>query len=207
LQVAPSKINNKSKGVKFDESKNTSHDNPHNLTVEDCQEFWLTGDEILSFKAYNSIFATTITRAKSSSPYSYRKVLQRIYEGCCRCRDETPMTLSNFVTHEDDMQLKQWFDTAASLVGIERKAVKEIARDRYFRRDQMIDMVMEIQNTDPSLVDNETKREFICSSCASMSRPARMLARHLALAHAESVKTDRQCDDDLQQEQEVCASN
>lgn len=182
-----------------------AYDNPHNLSEEDCHDFWLTSDEILSFKAYNAIFATTITRAKSSSPYSYRRVLQRIYEGCCRCRDETPIITSNFVTQDDDIHLKQWFDTASSLVGIERKAVKEISRDRYYRRDQMIDLVMEIQNTDPILVDNETKREFMRSSCASMSRPARMLARHLAQAHAASVLTDHYFD--LQPEQNAALQN
>ena len=58
----------------------------------------------------------------------------------------------------------------------------------------------------PTLVDDDTKAEFIRSSMRSMSRPARMLARHLAQAHAASVLSDHYYDLHHEEEEETLAA-
>jgi hypothetical protein len=72
--------------------------------------------------------------------------------------------------------------TALERLGLERSIVLSLAQDRRYRRTELLETVMELQDCGHDLLAHD-KEQLIAEACQLISRPSRMFATQLAWAH------------------------
>jgi hypothetical protein len=195
---ATTSSNNK-KSVHFDEARNESYGNTL-FCKEDTLDLWYTTEDHTRFKAANNDLAKEIMRSERgnnhhSTVYSYQRVMQRVYDACCLVEQEQQAAYDgseddasccSLLSSDESKHLQQWLNCATSRIGLERKSVRSIARDRHYRRKAIYNLVLEMGTmTLPLLQDNnDAKTESLCQACQALSRPSRLFAHQLALAQA-----------------------
>lgn len=180
---AISNSNLKRRKVQFDESLNKTHESILECQ-DDCKSLWYSAEDCKAFKTTHSALAREVIEAEShcNGPFSYSTVMHRTYDTCCRVVEETDDCV---LTQEDVEHLREWMKLCESRIGLERAVIRSVARDRHFRYREMVGIVITIQRME-STVDDETRTEFIRSSCASLSRASRLFALYLAQAQADT---------------------
>jgi hypothetical protein len=177
-----SSSNLKRRKVQFDESLNKTYESILECH-EDCKSLWYSAEDCKAFKAAHSASAREVIDAEShhsNDPYSYRNTLHRTYDACCRVVQETDDCA---LTLQDVEHLRECMKLYENRIGLERVAIRSVARDRHERYRELVGVVSTIQRME-STVDAETRTEFICSSCESFSRASRLFALYLAQAQA-----------------------
>lgn len=202
------------KTVRFNTYANQAYDNTQMIDKQDCKRLWYTARDYKDFKSANKMLVAQIARSEqrrqSACPFSlsYQDILYRTYEACCIyplthpvdeahidestafcgateiCTD--PIVLED---KTDEEQLRQWLAIATARLGLERSAVRDIARDRYYRYKDLVRNVLEIQtqwdhHDDEVVTMRDPRAEYLRQACQSITRPSRLFARQLARAQA-----------------------
>ena len=87
----------------------------------------------------------------------------------------------------EEQHLKRWLQGSPMRCGLEFVAILDLARGRYARRQNLLQVVMDFQNemdTTSSEDENSNgeRSEYLREACEAVSRPSRMFARQLAQA-------------------------
>jgi hypothetical protein len=185
--------------VRFNECANEFFCNTQ-ICSEDCVQLWYNGDDYLAFKATSKFLASQIAQFEqeqqetTNDPYSYQRILLRTHEACRQCpaseNESMLVTTSSkgggsVLTAMEDKQLRRWLQGAPMRLGLERYAIRDLGRDRYFRRRNLVQTVLHLQNE--FYIHNipiTPEEQAECLSLASMaiSRPSRLFSRHFAQA-------------------------
>ena len=171
--------------VTFDENRNVYH---HMPVEEEClQERWYTSDDMRQMKSRTIFLAKEISRSDKlqakQNTFSYPRAVLGVYLTCSTVQYETedpPLTTSQ------RKQFHKWIDAAESRIGIERVCIQEIRVDKYRRRLQVVDAVMDAQYQ-PNIAC-ESHDELIRKAAQSVSRASRLFAREIASAVATSLQ-------------------
>uniref|UniRef100_A0A7S3LEL2 Uncharacterized protein n=1 Tax=Amphora coffeiformis TaxID=265554 RepID=A0A7S3LEL2_9STRA len=171
--------------VTFDESRNVYHNTPAD---EACiQERWESSYDMRQMKTKTVFLAKEISRSDrcnvKQNTFSYPRVVMGVYLTCSTVLHEThesPLTVAQ------RKQFYKWIDAAESRIGIERVCIQEMRVDKYRRRAQVVDAVMDAQYRPGVLC--ESRDELIRKAAQSISRASRLFARELALALASSLQ-------------------
>ena len=168
--------------VKFDESQNEYHANTQ-MVKEECQELWYSFSDMKNFKAQTGSMAREIYRAEkvNTATYSYSRVVLAAYDACCRVPCET---IESPLTKLERKNLHKWMEVGLSRSGLERSCIREIAQDKSNRRSQIVDSVLDIQE---SLAFREDFDDVLRKATEAISRPSRLFAREVAMAQAASL--------------------
>eukprot|EP00977_Amphora_coffeiformis_P014350 scaffold3973_cov161-Amphora_coffeaeformis.AAC.19 len=132
-------------------------------------------------KEYSLALAKGRRNSKSASDESYKKVLLNVYDECCDAlSDESSLsTLGQF-------SLRIFIGRSNSRIGLEKTSVGEIDFDKRCRRFDLVDIVLDAQATYKT-GKPQAKAELVRMASESVSRPARLFARHIAAALASSL--------------------
>ena len=168
------------RSVKFDETRNQVIPNKQ-WNKRDCMRRWYSKREITLMKEYSLALAKGRRNSKSASDASYKKVLLNVYDECCDAEsdDSALSTLGAF-------SLRVFIGRSNSRIGLEKTSVGEIDYDKRCRRFDLLDVVMDAQVTYKA-GKPQAKAELIRMASESVTRPARLFARHVAAALASSL--------------------
>jgi hypothetical protein len=158
------------------------------MCKEDTIDLWHTTEDLSSFKVENNDLAKEITRSERSiqAVYSYQRVIERVYDACLKqpfeCDDDDEDSYF-LLSSSDFMHLQKWLNNCDDMdrIGLERKSVRSIAKNKHFRRKDIYKTVFEIQEMETSS-SLEDKAGFLRQSCQALSRPSRLFAHELAVA-------------------------
>ena len=171
--------------VTFDENRNIYHRMP--VEEEHFQERWYTSDDMRQMKSKTIFLAKEISRSDKiqakQNTLSYPRVVMGVYLTCSSVEyetDDSPLTTSQ------RKQFHKWIDAAESRIGIERVCIQEIRVDKYRRRLQVVDAVMDAQYQ--PCIACERHDEVLRKAAESVSRASRLFARELAFALATSLQ-------------------
>jgi hypothetical protein len=172
-----------SKRVTFNMSLNEKHDNKV-ICKEDCLNLWYMSLDYKHFKHSTLSAAKAIIKAesKNSAPYSYQRVLEHTHQLCHNAISEYD-EYQNLSTTEDRRHLNRWAEVAPSRVGMERWAVRSIAKSKSIRRFEVVEIVLNIQELHGK--QRTDTQDVMRKSCEHISRPSRLFA--VALAQAQAV--------------------
>jgi hypothetical protein len=196
------------KSVRFNECANELFSNTQ-ICSEDCEELWYSGDEYVAFKATAKFMASQIAQheqeQEKTDPFSYKRILLRTHEACrqsCPLEDSSSSSSSisslflssnsqSVLTLLEEKHLRRWMQGAPMRLGLERYAVKDLGRDRYFRRKNLVQTVLHLQSewhihNIPITPDEQA--ECLSLASQSISRPSKLFSRHLAQAQAISFE-------------------
>ena len=175
---AVSPIRNRS--VTFDETRNQIFPN-RQWNKRDCVRRWYSKRDVALIKEYSLALAKGRRSSKSASDQSYKKVLLNVYDECCHAVSDASdlSTLGEF-------SLRVFMARSNSRIGLEKTSVAEIDYDKRCRRMDLVDVVMEAQNTYKT-GKPQAKAELIRMASESITRPARLFAHHIAAALAFST--------------------
>jgi hypothetical protein len=180
------------------------------------EELWYGPTDYKNFKTSAANLAKEIIHSESGNkaPHSYHRVLLRTYKKCCQCHaeqnnddDENSETRNNVgvggvLTEQEFKHLKRWMDVSTSRLGVEKLSLRHLARDRVHKRNEMMQLVFEIQEMamavekvnsdidDQDIDINDLKAEFIRNTCLAISRGSRLFALHMGMALAASLHHD-----------------
>jgi hypothetical protein len=184
------------KNVRFNECANEFFCNTQ-ICSEDCEELWYSGEEYLTFKSAAKFMASQIAQyeqdQENTDPFSYQRILLRTHEACRQCpqQESKVFSSSSVLTLMEEKHLRRWMQGAPMRLGLERYAIRDLGRDRYFRRKNVVQTILHLQNdwiihNIPITLDEQA----ICLSLASqaISRPSQLFYRHLAQAQAISFE-------------------
>ena len=131
------------------------------------------------------------TEAKNKAPFSYQRVVERTYALCQQVVDEqeTESCYQTLASAEERRHLQRWAQVAPHRIGLEKWALRTIAKDKTSRRLEVVDTVLDMQDSKPRR--NVDKVEVIRKACQRVSRTSRMFAVAMAQAQADAV-----CDQD-----------
>jgi hypothetical protein len=193
------------KNVRFNECANELFSNTQ-LCSEDCEELWYSGDEYVAFKATAKFMASQIAQHEQEQekldPFSYKRILLRTHEACrqsCPLEDSSSSTSTSslffgsnsqsVLTLLEEKHLRRWMQGAPMRLGLERYAIKDLGRDRYYRRKNLVQTVLHLQSewhVHNIPITPEEQAECLSLASQSISRPSKLFSRHLAQAQAIS---------------------
>jgi hypothetical protein len=181
----PGKKQHRRPRVRFNEDANETY-----LTTrkEECIDRWYSAIDYRDFKAYNRYLVRQISKQEqvNRSASIYNRTLLRTYEACRECTYDDSLA-DSALTSTDERQLKRLMQLSTSRVGLERSCVKAIQQDRVCRRQEIVQVVMEIQDEmaqSETLMCLDARDQYLRQACEFISRPSRMFARQLAQAQA-----------------------
>jgi hypothetical protein len=175
------------KSVHFNESANTFHCNCDHMYEEDSYDLWYSGKDMRDFKDDFSRCVKDILQfeVENQGHRSYCSVMHRIYEACCEVESEKD---TGHIAKSDETLLNQWVKLTESRHGLEKKSNLVQAKDKSFRRLDLVDTVLFHQEEcGDHRLHNDAYSEMIRGACENISRPSRLYARLLACAHAAAV--------------------
>jgi hypothetical protein len=198
------------KSIRFDEDRDISYKNTQ-MCREDCKLLWCSVQEFQRMKAATAGLARQVARYEEmdTSQHSYRRVMERTYEACCQTSiinmnnepvnddddDDDGSTVDNILTAGGEQELEKWMECATTRLGLEKRAVRLIAQDRYARRKKITKTVLRLQDTCVSSstttttpVTPEGKAELLRAASQAISRPSRLFAEVMARAQAASCR-------------------
>lgn len=169
------------KSVRFNLADNAAYDNAQ-LCKEECADLWCSASDYKHFRAHTMALAREITKAeaRNRAPYSYERVLLRTYDVCCSSHTMSPESTSSPLSSDERKHLNRWAEVAPTRLGLEKWAVKPIGRDRSVRRSEIVDAVLDLQDT----MKGDDIDELIRCHSERLSRPSKLFARCTAEAQA-----------------------
>lgn len=173
--------------VCFNEHKNVTYSNTQ-ICKEDCIDLWYTGSDYRDFKKHNRSLVRQISKhAQMNRNLSlYQRTLLRTYEACLECTSDSTLGGSVLTTTEE-RQLRRVMQLSTPSLGLERSSIRAIHRDRSYRRQDIVQAVMEIQDEmeqSETLICKDARAQYLRQACESISRPCCIFAQQLARAHA-----------------------
>jgi hypothetical protein len=174
-----------SKRVTFTMSLNKKHDNEV-ICKEDCLDLWYRSSDYKNFKKSTLIAAKAIIKAESENRarYSYRRVLEHTHQLCRNAISEYD-EYQDLSTTEERRHLNRCAEVALSRVGMEKWAVRSIAKAKSIRRFEVVDIVLDIQDAHGK--QRTDTQDTMRKSCERISRPSRLFAVALAQAQAAAL--------------------
>ncbi|KAL7575629.1 hypothetical protein ACA910_011456 [Epithemia clementina (nom. ined.)] len=170
--------------VCFEETANLSYQSPFEDRYETTQ-FWYTADDYQRFKGLHMDALKMVISAERENKHdsqSFIRVLERVYEACCRL----DLVNTPGVTPNDSQRLCELLSVEYfGRVGLERTSVRRIRMDKKFRRQEMVDAVLETQeDLARTCASPSQKARSLALVAQEISRPSRLFAVHLAMAAA-----------------------
>jgi hypothetical protein len=174
-----------SKRVTFNMSSNEKHDNKV-ICKEDCPNLWYRSSDYKYFKKSTLSEAKAIIDAESKNrtPYSYQRVLEHTYQLCRNAISEYE-EYQNLSTTDDRRHLNRCAEAATSRVGMEKWAVRSLAKSKSIRRFEVVEIVLDIQDAHGK--QRTDTQDLMRKSCERISRPSRLFAVALAQAQAAAL--------------------
>jgi hypothetical protein len=164
--------------------KNETYSNTQ-ICKEDCIEFWYNGSDYRDFKTYNRSLVRHISKHEqmNRNPSLYQRTLLRTYKACLDCTSDSTLGGSVLTTTEE-RQLRRVMQLSTPRLGLERSSIRAIHRDGSYRRQNIVQAVMEIQDEMEQLICKDVRAQYLRQACESISRPSCIFARQLAQAQA-----------------------
>ena len=181
--------------VRFDESSNLFYTNTL-YEEKGCFDSWYSAEEYQNFKAAVSFMAKMIDRAEGGTvdngchqvprdPLSYTGILEATYNACCQVHldvvhfDKNHHSGSNVLSEPQQRHLRHLFSLEIGIgrLGLERRSVREVARDKSRRRSDLLEIV---ENAGLLSCEEELRRQ-----CETISLASRLFAQQLA--HAQMM--------------------
>lgn len=187
------------KSVQFNTDLNEEYVNTQ-MHEEEVRELWYDDEDYRHFKKQTGELARVISLigARSRSASSYEKVLARTQEICkCVVSEPTDDNNDSIMSVDERNNLKRCLQSSPARHGLERWAVRPIARQRKLRRQEIIETVLAIQQA--AVVPEQEqapaaeyvngrgmdRAEYIRRSANRISLPSRLFAHAMATAAAE----------------------
>ena len=177
---------NERKRVHFDISSNKEHEN-NTICKEDARQLWYKPAEYKLFRQSTmaAIKALAQTEAKNKAPFSYERVLERTYELCKKVKNESRDSYSTLSTVRERRHLERWAQVAPHRIGLDKWALRSMAKDKSRRRIEIVDVVIDMQECKPE--PSSSRDEAIRRACLEVSRPSRMFAAAMAQAQIQML--------------------
>uniref|UniRef100_A0A7S2V9U0 Uncharacterized protein n=1 Tax=Entomoneis paludosa TaxID=265537 RepID=A0A7S2V9U0_9STRA len=173
------------RSVQFDESLNTVHENKQRCKDE-CRETWYSSDDFRCFKLSVAKAVRVVSPSNNrSSSAAIGRSIEQAYDVCCLSSSEQVTAGDVVLSKESLANLSTIYSTKPGrLMGLERIAVRDIARDRVARRGQILQMIRKLQspNSKYSWKDDNAKAEAVRQLCETLSAPSKLFARSIAVA-------------------------
>lgn len=167
--------------VRFDEQRNEEYENTL-WSKRDCPRRWYTKNAIKQMKEDAFTHARSQRFSKSMRDESFKKVILSVYDECCTAMDEKS-SLSSL----NEYSLKVFVAQSHSRTGLERTGIREIEQDKRRRRKDLLDAVFDAHETYKN-GSHKARTELVRLASEPVTRPARVFARHLAMALATSLQ-------------------
>eukprot|EP00522_Entomoneis_paludosa_P015807 CAMPEP_0172453110 /NCGR_PEP_ID=MMETSP1065-20121228/10570_1 /TAXON_ID=265537 /ORGANISM="Amphiprora paludosa, Strain CCMP125" /LENGTH=215 /DNA_ID=CAMNT_0013205279 /DNA_START=85 /DNA_END=732 /DNA_ORIENTATION=- len=185
-QQAPLHTTRPRRSVRFAMFDTQAYDNTQ-MYKEDCRDLWYTSADYKSFKANNTNNAKDIIRMdleRRQDPKAFPNVMNRIYDACCSAAMNNNNNISD-IDSQDANCLADWLSVSYGRIGLERMCVRAIRNDKFPRRHELVDTVLEIQQ-EMMGHDEDQKAQFMALAAQQITRPSRLFAVHLARASSQS---------------------
>eukprot|EP00523_Entomoneis_sp_CCMP467_P005267 CAMPEP_0168756822 /NCGR_PEP_ID=MMETSP0724-20121128/20826_1 /TAXON_ID=265536 /ORGANISM="Amphiprora sp., Strain CCMP467" /LENGTH=220 /DNA_ID=CAMNT_0008805567 /DNA_START=13 /DNA_END=675 /DNA_ORIENTATION=+ len=156
------------------ESQNIEISN-HNIHLESLQEnatdLWYDADETQRLKEQNA-FSSKVARSSSG----YVSAVDSVYQACQQ--EQAPSV-------EAQQALKSQLKLQPAKVGLEHKVVKGYHHDKLERRERLVQLAC---YSDDNNNDSSSGSLLLAEECAQVSKPAALLAAHIAQAQADAAE-------------------
>jgi hypothetical protein len=176
-----SKAQSPSRKVRFNECRNQYFASTERA-AEDCRETWYTAKD---YKQFRSNVRRVSNGENDDAKYSFSNAMEEIYEAVCAV-DFIIDDATDLFTPELERKLVQLFkssDNCLDFLGLEYKIVVPVRKDRKNRRENLQDVVREIQTEcDCGLWSEEEVDNELRDSCLKFSQTACLFSQLLAKA-------------------------
>ena len=162
----------------FNEFNNIQYESEP-LDVEEVAAYWFTDDEMGVFFQNRVEAVQEIIHEEcqfASDRDSYQNTMERVFESCCMAEEEDEQ--NHQLSVEDAFFFPQWIK--AMPAGLENVAVRAIREDITVRRQDLLNMIYEIEESEDLTEDQQM--EMIAEASRELSRPSRLFAAHLGAA-------------------------
>lgn len=175
--------------VYFDAQRDIIHEN-HVLCKEETATLWYNSNELKVFQDKQSLAVREILKLEleqqneQNAEKSYTAVLTRVYQDCCRrSRSSNDIRSDDRTSTRDERLLQKWIVVGVSRLGLERAVVRSIRKDKWIRRQELVQAVLECQTyQEDHLLLLEDSEEHIAAVAREISLPSREFASLLAKA-------------------------
>jgi hypothetical protein len=115
----------------------------------------------------------SVRKLRRSSP-AYNNAIEQANGVCRNCYPEDEDCL---LLNEQEMKQLSQIYRKGTFVGLERVSVKNVALDKRSRRNEIVDIVLDLQEEHATV-------ECIRQYCERISTPSKLFAKHIAVAQA-----------------------
>jgi len=191
---------NRRRKVSFDMSQTQLHRSPHG-DKDDIKDLWYKAPDFQRFRTHTSALAKYVRNSDEKHSYrdctrvSYEAAVLRAYDVCRSVVVEpTEDCGANCCPVDLDLTwaITQWIQRTPGRVGLEQRIVKDLGREEGYRRSEIVDTVLAMQELGGGDSKDDLTDECIRRSSEHISRPSRLFARCLAEAQAAAVYPDPQ---------------
>eukprot|EP00977_Amphora_coffeiformis_P015881 scaffold4772_cov153-Amphora_coffeaeformis.AAC.5 len=146
---------------------------------------WYTAQEFRSMKEENLVAAKRIHKKSQQSSTSYdhhyTHLILRIYDACAAAQNEEGNEL--IISTEYQSLLPQAFSTASYRMGLEKTFIRRIALDKKYRRQEVAQRVLRVQEYGLGA----DRPALMRLASMSVSRASRLFAHQMAWGLAASI--------------------
>lgn len=199
LELHPASCSSK-KRVNFDLRSNQSYEN-HMISVEDCASLWYSASEQQCFKESSNYLARSILKSGCCSTAT----IEKVFRACVVIEFDISTSV---LTKGEEREFRNLFRSCTGIekcLGMERRVVRCLAKDKQMRRKILVDIVYEQQDeehhhhrgrgsTDDmsssghrSCMGIDAWEDRLREECEAISLASRLFARHLAQAQAAAA--------------------
>jgi hypothetical protein len=188
ISTALTSSSDNKKSVRFNLNENQEFANQQ-MCKEECSELWYSATDYKQFKAITLALAREVTQmeTRNRAVFSYERVLNRAYDVCKSVQVSSAASVVSPLSADDRKHMRRWAQAAPSRLGLEKWAVRALCRDRAVRRNELYDVVLDLQD---SLSGDDALDECLRRQSERLSLPSRLFARCMADAHAAASLGD-----------------
>mmetsp|Transcript_16802 Transcript_16802/g.36656 ORF Transcript_16802/g.36656 Transcript_16802/m.36656 type:complete len:280 (-) Transcript_16802:290-1129(-) len=176
----------------------TEYDDPRGpMTDDDLEQFWLTADDYHWLKQQYRHSVQHLAMRDNllmvepeiyERHQAYSLALLSVYDSCCQ---EVLPSSSHYNDYHSKQQVKSLAHQLKThlphiLHGLERASSRVLVDDKAFRRSEVLETVLTLQE-EFSQPDDMFVTEMIRCAAENVTQPARLFAQRLAAAHAQAV--------------------
>lgn len=174
------------KSVSFDLSLTTTHACEYRLKDSERAALWYRGAEYKRLKdeTFDRVRAIITSEGCNAGEGAYRKVMQRAFDAC---EGSQGSVTKKSVAKEDRKQMQRWAKSEEDIWGLEKWAVRKIRKDKFSRRKELTDKILEIQDMDCA----EAKDELMRQCCEDIGRQTVLFSYLMGYSLAMAVGKTR----------------
>ena len=167
--------------VSFDRAKDEVYENT-SWSKKSCKGRWYSKKQIKQFK--DDFFWSARENRESTHPseVAYKNVMLAVYDECCHATTDEA-TLSTLCEYS----LRTFVGKSNHRCGMEKMSVKEMEYDKRRRRADLTQGVLDAQATYTAGCV-AARMQLVRRASEGLTRPARLFARHTAMALATSLQ-------------------